>query len=469
MKNRTKLWLVVLISVISSLLLFVLSSLIVGRFWNAGYNLEKLNAISGEALHSIEQQGAFGKDRVGPLLESVHEQHPAIRLEWIASDGAVIHDTSGEAQRYDFGQLASRVANMPNNLWIEHELVAIVYPLNLNGQPYYLLLSLPNEAMKGGQLFFKARTFSVLYTLILPILLAAAVPYFLSLWFFSSINRRLSKLNNALNQVNFRSDAILLEDRSKDEIGKLTRHYNQMAERIRNQASQIEQFENRRKLLLSNLSHDLRTPLTMILGYAETIRTGSFNDESELQASAKIILQRSRYMDKLLDQLLNISRQDSESMEIRLVMNNLSELMRKIVADYLLLLDDQSYTVEVDIPEQDVIVRIDAALIERALRNLLDNAIRHGGVGRYLGIQLVEKEDDLIMIVEDHGKGIVPEDRERIFDRFYRSGGRRRGEGLGIGLAIVKDIVDLHRGHIQVSSTPDAGTVFQLHLPKLSR
>jgi len=97
------------------------------------------------------------------------------------------------------------------------------------------------------------------------------VPYFLSLWLFSSVNRRIGRLNQALNQVNIRSDVIVLEDKAKDEIGQLTRHYNLMAQRIRRQADEIDQFENGRKQLLSNLSHDLRTPLTMILGYAETI------------------------------------------------------------------------------------------------------------------------------------------------------------------------------------------------------
>jgi len=466
MKNRTKLWLLMLISVISSLILFILLSLVVGKLWNRGYKLESLNLISYETLSLIEGQSALGKDDIQPLLDSVHSRNPALRLEWIDSSGAVIYDTSGGTQSYDFKQLAGRIVNMPNNLWGENEPVTLVYSLNRNEQSYYLLLSLPSEAMKGGQFFFYARTVNVLYTLILPILLSAMVPYFLSLWFFSSINRRIGKLNEALNQVNFRSNVIVLEDKKKDEIGQLTRHYNAMAERIQSQAGQIEQFENRRKLLLSNLSHDLRTPLTMILGYAETIRTGSLKDDNELQASAKIILQRSRYMDKLLDQLLDISRQDSDALEVCLANHNLSELMRKIAADYLLLLDGQSFTVEVDIPDEDVMALIDASLIERALRNMLDNAMRYGSEGHYLGIGLAQEDEHVIITVKDRGKGMVPEDRERIFERFYRSDGGRIGEGLGIGLSIVKDIVDLHHGYIQIKSIPYVETVFHVRLPK---
>ncbi|GAA3406263.1 HAMP domain-containing sensor histidine kinase [Paenibacillus hodogayensis] len=468
MNNRTKLWLVMLISAVSSLILFILLSIFVGTIWVKGYNLEKLNSISHETLNLIEQQSAFDEDNLQLLLDSVHSQNPDLRLEWIAPDGTVIYDTSGETGHYDFKQLVDRMVNMPNNLWGTNEPITLVYSLNHNEQSYYLLLSLPSEAMQAGQYFFYTRTNEVVYTLILPILLSALVPYFLSLWFFSSINRRIDKLNKALNQVNFRSDIIVLGDKSKDEIGQLTRHYNEMVYRIQSQASQIEQFENRRKLLLSNISHDLRTPLTMILGYAETIRTGAYKDEDELQAGAKIILQRSRYMDNLLDQLLDISRQNEDLLELHFAPHNLSEMLRKIIVDYLLILDGQGFTIEVVIPESDVVIDINESLIERAFRNLLDNAIQYGKDGYFLGIELTEEDEEVYVTVKDRGKGISPEDREQIFERFYRANGGRRslGLGLGLGLSIVHDVIESHQGSVRLSSTPYSETLFQVRLPK---
>ncbi|QMV42040.1 HAMP domain-containing sensor histidine kinase [Cohnella cholangitidis] len=466
MKNRTKLWLIMLIGAVGSVFLFVFLSSFVGSFWIKGYNLKTLNSISRETLRSIERQSAFGKEYVAPLLDSVHARNPDLRLEWIASDGSVIYDTSGEQQRYGFQQLADRVVNMPDNLWSEDESVTLTYSLNRNEQSYYLMLSLPSEAMKAGQFLFYARTFEVLYSLVLPLLAAALVPYFLSLWFFSSINRRIGKLNKALNEVSFGSDLIVLAVKSKDEIGQLTRHYNEMAHRIQSQSLQIEQLEDRRKILLSNLSHDLRTPLTMILGYAETIRTGTYQDENELQAGARIILQRSRYMDKLLDQLLDISRQEAGAFELHPAPTNLSELLRKIVSEYLLFLDGQNFAVDVDIPEKDIEASIDASLVERALSNLLDNAIRYGSEGQFIGIRLFEEENEVCITIMDRGKGVSPEDRERIFERFYRADEGRKGAGLGIGLAIVKEIVESHHGRIQVMSTPYVETLFLVRLPK---
>ncbi|MNI35113.1 Sensor protein SrrB [compost metagenome] len=242
-----------------------------------------------------------------------------------------------------------------------------------------------------------------------------------------------------------------------------------MARRIQNQGEKIKQFDTRRNLLLSNLSHDLRTPLTMILGYAETIRAGLYKDEKELQASAKVLLQRSRYIDKLLDQLLEITRQDEGNLALHVEVHNVSEMMRKIAADYLMFLEGQNFTVEVNIPEEDIQARIDASLIERALRNLLDNAIRYGSEGHYLEIALSEKDDTLSMMVIDKGRGIPLQDQEHVFERFYRVDGSRKGEGLGIGLSIVQEIIALHHGSITLTSAPFEKTVFEIHLPKSQR
>ncbi|MNN58479.1 Signal-transduction histidine kinase senX3 [compost metagenome] len=144
-------------------------------------------------------------------------------------------------------------------------------------------------------------------------------------------------------------------------------------------------------------------------------------------------------------------------------------MMRKIVADYMLFLDGQNFSIEVDIPDEDVQVFIDASLVERAIRNLMDNAIRYGKDGFFLGIGLVEEDDEVRITVKDRGRGIAPEDHKLIFERFYRVDGGRNGEGLGIGLSIVKEITDLHQGQIQLISTPHVETLFLVRLPKNHR
>jgi signal transduction histidine kinase len=468
MRSRTKLWLVMLISVASSIILFLVTMFVSGSLWDKGYSLNILNTISQETRALISEEQASGKEQISPILDTVHQQHPELRLEWVAADGTVIYDTSHDPEkRYEFAELAYRVANMPNNMWGENAPITLVYQESVNGNPFFLILNLNGEAMKMGQFFFYVRTYESLIFIFLPLLWLLVLPYLFTLWYFSSINRRIGKLNQALAQVGLRKELIVLYDKSKDEIGELARHYNAMAQRIHDQAAEIEQFDSRRRLLLSNLSHDLRTPLTMILGYAETIRTHSYKEGDELQNHARIILQRSRYMDSLLDQLLDITKQDSNVYEFKPVSVSVSELIRKVAADYFLFLDGQNIEVDVDVPEElDAVALVDASLIERALRNLIDNAIRYGSGGQYLGIAIVRHEEWISIYVKDRGKGIEPEYLNRIFERFYRVDDGRRGEGLGIGLSFVRDIMELHCGQVLVSSKPNKETVFELRFPK---
>jgi len=466
MKNRTKLWLLMLISASSSIFLFASLSLVMGKIGDQGYNLNSLTAISQEVLDTIETRQAFLIDDVKPILDNAHSANPTIRYEWISAEGSTIYDTFGEQNTYDFGQLANRMLDMPQSLWGVQEPVTLVFSISQEAQPYYLLIGLSSDNMKNGQIYFFMRTFKALSTFMLPLIIALIIPYLLSIWFFSSMNKRISKLNHAIEQLNLQSAITLLEDTKKDEIGQLTTHYNSMARRIQNQGEQIKQFDARRNLLLSNLSHDLRTPLTMILGYAETIRAGLYKDEKELQASAKVLLQRSRYIDKLLDQLLDITHQNEGVLELHLEVHNISEIMRKIAADYLMFLEGQNFTLEVNIPDEDIQAWIDASLIERAVRNLLDNAIRYGSEGHYIEIKLSEKDDTLFMMVIDKGRGISLQEQEHVFKRFYRIDASRKGEGLGIGLSIVQEIISLHDGSITLTSVPFEKTVFEIHLPK---
>ncbi|GLC88060.1 sensor histidine kinase [Lysinibacillus piscis] len=462
MKNQTKMWLLIIISIFSSLIIFIAASFIMGDFGNKGYDIGDLKTISNEVLTTIDQQ----EKGISSILDAAHAEHPAVHFEWIQADGTAIYNTAGTPQNYDFQQLADHFLSIPYNLWTEGETISLVYKTHLQQQPYYLLMKLPSTAMQPGQVYFFLRTTKVLLTLLLPLIIAFMVPYLLAIWFFSRMNRRIHKLNHALTQVNLQKDIIVLQDTSKDEIGQLTQHYNSMVERIQSQVIEIEQFDNKRKQLLSNLSHDLRTPLTMILGYAETIRNGLYKDDRELQSSAKIILQRSRYMDKLLDQLLDITRQNTHALTLQLAPHNISEMLRKILADYLLFLDGQDYIVDVHIEDTDIMIHIDVALMERAIRNIIDNALRYGKEGHYLGIILKEQQNDVWITIKDKGPGIASAEQERIFERFYRVHQGRQGDGLGIGLSIVQEIVDLHQASIHVTSVPYEETLFQIRLPK---
>lgn len=462
MNNKYKLMLILLLTAIGSLVIFIIFSIFAGFIWDNGYNLQKMNKIA----YGITEQTNFDKNTIHSLIDNIHLDHPELQIQLVNRDGAVIYPNEELQVKYSFDQLASLTSNMPNNLWLSDQIVTLVYPINNNNGATYLILKLESNAMQEGQFLFFARSTKALLLLILPLIVTILIPYLLSILLFSSMNRRIEKLNNALANVNLESEPMLLEDKYKDEINQITQNYNAMAQRIKSQTEQIKQFDVQRNLLLSNLSHDLRTPLSTILGYAEKIRTDSFQNENELQNAAKIILQRSRYMDKLLDQLLNLSYQKDVTFSAQNSLINLSELLRTIVAEYLLILDNQNYTVEINIPDKDTFLHANQHLIERMIRNLIDNAIRYGNDGQFLGIEVKENPDEVSITIIDRGVGIKEEDRKLIFDRFYRADtDKNTTPSLGFGLAIVREIVESHEGQILLRSKPYIETAFEIKLP----
>lgn len=467
MKLRTKLWLSLVLGAAMSMVLFGFTTVWIGKAANKGYALFELNPLAQSVVDAVEEQPAFGTDALKRTLDRAHAEHPDIRWTWLNDQGQSLYDTAGLNPTLTFHDMAMLMKNTPSNYLTEDD-VHILAPADENGQTYFLLITVPASAMKQGEVYFLIRTLKSLLTLVLPLLLSFSVPFLLALWLFTSLNKRIRKLNLALNQLNIQSDSPLVEltDTSKDELGQLTQHYNAMAYRIRAQFAEIQQFEGKRKLLLSNLSHDLRTPLTTMLGCAEMIRTGNYKNQQELQSRAKIILQRSRYMDKLLDQMLDISRSDSDALSLRPADHNLSELVRKTAVEYIMMLDGEQVELDVDMPDEDIHLSVDAPLLERALRNLLDNALRYGKDGRYLGIQLSADDRFVNIVVKDRGKGIPIEHQAHVFERFYRADSGRKGEGLGIGLSIVKDVAAAHQGDVEMSSTPDVETVFRIKLPR---
>jgi hypothetical protein len=142
-----------------------LLSQLTGNILFKGYNLNKLNSISQDTLKTIELQKAFDKEKIQPILDQVRIQNPDLHFEWLNSDGKVIYDTSGEMKSYDFKRFADLFLNMPNNLWGEDKTINLEYSVKSNGQSYYLLMSLPSEAMKPGLINIYVRTFKVLLTL----------------------------------------------------------------------------------------------------------------------------------------------------------------------------------------------------------------------------------------------------------------------------------------------------------------
>ncbi|MCM3761925.1 HAMP domain-containing histidine kinase [Alkalihalobacillus oceani] len=465
MNLRGKLWLLLLSSSLTSLLLLIGIAAVIGWLFNQGYTHQNLNTL-GQELARQAQQSEAESGQTADLLEDFQRDHPVIELAWLGADGQLRYATNGRTFDYDINEVMNLFLNMPQYLWEEGEQITLLFDWQTGEEQQFLIMSLPNDAMQGSQIFVYIQDYAQFGQLLLPLALFILTPYVFALIFFLRLNRRLTALNHAMKTFDANDTSLLIETESSDEIGQLTRSFNEMANRIRANVARINELDAKRKSLIADISHDLRTPLTMIIGYAESLDKHLLKNPAEQQKYMTNLLRRAQYMDDLLQKLLEIAQIDKYKQHIRFVRQDLGETIRLIAASYIPIVEAKGIEVDIHIPEEPLYLAYDASLLERAARNLIENAIQYGGDGRYLGIFLRQEEEHVTITVADHGPGIDAEKQKLIFERFYRGAKGRGGEGFGLGLAIVQEVANAHNGYVRITSQPQEETMFTLFLPK---
>ena len=241
---------------------------------------------------------------------------------------------------------------------------------------------------------------------------------------------------------------------SNDEIGRMARVFNGMLDRLE------RSFEAERRFT-SDASHELRTPTAVILAQTEYSLEKERSGE-EYREALRVVRKQGRRMSALIDDMLAYTRLDQSPERYPFVRLELSRLALE-AAEETRLLHAEDVTLETEI-EEGLFVEGNAMLLRRLTHNLLSNACRYGnGLVR---IRLVREGERICLSVEDNGPGIPPEEREKIFDRFYRGDASRSGEGTGLGLAMVKKIAQMHGAELRLESAPDAGSCFFVFFPQ---
>ena len=237
---------------------------------------------------------------------------------------------------------------------------------------------------------------------------------------------------------------------------------------VLNDITKMKKLEKMREEFVANVSHELRTPLTSIQGFIETLKEGAINDPEKTQHFLEIIEKQSNRLNNLVEDLLKLSKIESQETALNLQLTNLKELLDKVMAEYKENIILKKIQISTNISPQFPLLKIDPEQIEIALRNLLDNALKYTPGKGEISISFLEREKDIYLEIADNGIGIAQEHLPRIFERFYRVNKDRSRDlgGTGLGLAIVKHVVKVHRGTVGVDSTPGKGSKFFIILPK---
>lgn len=224
-----------------------------------------------------------------------------------------------------------------------------------------------------------------------------------------------------------------------------------------------EQISSRK--MLANISHDIKTPLTVILGYLEIMRLNQTDDEM-----LEKVEEKARQVMNLINQFFTLAKLESGDTDVKLCKINISEVCRENILGFYDILLQKEFKVDLDIPDTPVFVQGDKDALQRIFYNLLSNVMRYGSDGKYLGIFVRQDESSVYIDVVDKGKGIEREFIPNVFDRLYTMEDSRNREiqGNGLGLTIAKNLAERLGGDIDLTSIPNIKTTFTLKLKKIS-
>jgi signal transduction histidine kinase len=246
-----------------------------------------------------------------------------------------------------------------------------------------------------------------------------------------------------------------------DEVRTLGQAFNVMAQQV--QAGQQAQRD-----FLANVSHELKTPLTSIQGFAQAIKDGMAGSPESVRHSAGIIYAEAERMRRLVSDLLELARLDAGLRMLKRAPVEVRLLLSSLVEKFALRAQERGLMLEARLPAQLPLLEGDADRLAQVFTNLLDNALQHTPGGGRVTLSADMKANELEVVVADTGPGIPAEDIPRVFERFYqvdKSRARPAGGGLGLGLAISREIVEAHHGRIWAESTPGQGARFIVRLP----
>jgi two-component system OmpR family sensor kinase len=306
----------------------------------------------------------------------------------------------------------------------------------------------------------------------LVVLLAALVAALtLGLVVFALQTRRLRVLGSVMRSYAGEggrgSLSIRYPGKTHDEIDVLGQQFNAMAEKIMSQIHELRQMDNMRREMVANISHDLRTPLTTMRGYLETLQLKHADlSTEEQQQYLQTAIGHSQRLGRMVEELFELARLDSCESVVYSEPFSMCELVQDVTQKFQLRAREKLVQLNVSLNPESPLVHGDIAMMQRVLENLLENGLRHTPAGGSINIGVDVDSGGVIVHVTDTGCGIPAEDVPRIFERFFQQDKNRTSDNsAGLGLAIVKRILELHDSVINVSSELERGTTFSFRLP----
>lgn len=324
-----------------------------------------------------------------------------------------------------------------------------------NGQYSYIIL-VASALAPVSEAVDSTKT-QLVYISIALIVLATAAAFVLA----RSLTKPIVQISKAAQEIAKGNLDVQVSVKSKDELGQLSNDFNRMAK-------EIARSSTLQRELVANVSHDIRTPLTMIKGYAETIKdlTGDIKEKREQQLD--VIIAESNRLNVLVNDILDLSKLQAGQQKLTYQEFDLAQKLRDVMKRYDLLTMNEGFQFTLDVPEHPVLVYADEVKMEQVIYNIINNATNHTGADKRVTVTLKDGKEHAVVEIADTGAGIKPEDIPLIWDRYYKPYKKndRKGMGTGLGLSIVKAILVAHQFDYGVNSVVGQGSTFWFEVKK---
>lgn len=337
-------------------------------------------------------------------------------------------------------------------------------PYSVNGQNGYIYIILAGKKFQAisdnlmGPYFAKLGLGAIGLTMAFAALIGLA-----SIWF---LTKNLRLITGTVRRFHDGDLSARIDEPEKSDIEVFAKSFNDMADSIVGNMDKMQSVDLLRRELIANVSHDLRTPLAILKGYIETLQIKRDSlTEQEKDEFLQITHDNVDKLSNLIDQLFEYSKLEAEQVTPVKEPFSITELSHDLIAKFRFLAENKGIKLSLDNPQENCMVYADVSLVERALQNLIENAVKYTQRGGQVTLALHKKGGNVEINITDTGTGIPVNEQPFIFDRYKQVDKNVKKQGHGLGLAIVKKIMDLHDTTITVLSKPRQGSSFIFYLP----
>ncbi|WP_055666867.1 sensor histidine kinase [Desnuesiella massiliensis] len=413
-----------------------------------------INRITDSLLRELSngEIESTNKEAIDKLLQRYGVYNSELKLIITDLEGKIIYKTSSVAEtQIDIYNLIKNASNFKATDWYDNyqgrsdvrKEIVIFYPLKLKDIRTYLIVK---DIPEPNIVYTNYRSRNDFLALVIAV--AAFIAGFI--FVTNKKMRYIEEISEGVAEIAKGKLDYRIKNKGKDELNELAWNINHMAEEIENKIENERRAEKTKNELVTNVSHDLRTPLTSVMGYIGLVKEGKYETEEQMQDYLNIAFNKAEKLKVLIEDLFEYTKLSNEGVKLYKAQVNLKEFIEQLIDEMIPICEENSLNIIKELTEERIYVSVDPGKMLRVLENLLTNAIKYSYKPGNIKVFLEKEHNKAVICVENKGDNISSEKIHKLFERFYRLDEARNTSsgGSGLGLAIAKNIVELHGGSI---------------------